>query len=649
MPGSAGPIGSARPLETIAVPATVQAVLAARIDRLAAGGQAPAPGRAVIGKDVPFALLQAIAELPEEELRRGLAPPAGRRVPLRDAASSPISSTPSSTPSPTRWPTASLLQERRRALHARIVEAIEALYPDRLAEHVERLAHHALRGEVWDKAVAYLRQAGAKARRALGVPGGGRVLRAGAGRARGISRRAATRSSRPSTSGSTSAMRSCPSEQSGRPLDHLREAETLATALGDRRRLARLAIHLMSYFWGQAGYDGAIEWAQRAVALAAELGDPVLEGTAPYYLGRVYDSLGDYGTAIPLLERSVALLEQPATAEGRGMMSYSLPSVLARTFLTWSLAERGAFPQAVACGEEAVRLATAADHAESVLSASAGLGGALSRKGDIDRAIPTLERAVALGDAIQVPLLFPFLAMSLGAAYVLAGRTAEAIAPLEKAWAQTVAMPFKTIQSKVAAHLGERRISGRDAWARPWISRRRRWSSPASTRSGGTRRGASARSERSRSPRSLPTPPGPRARFDRRASWPASSGCAPWWPTVTWVWSLPAHERPGARRGAPDAGPGCVHRNGHGPLGGPGENGARRQRLTGPQGSSDARRPRQVGRVPGARRAGDVPSLTRKGWDVVRCRALAEILDKKIVELDGIEPLETALAASHRP
>ena len=74
----------------------------------------------------------------------------------------------------------SLLQDRRRALHARIVEAIEALYPERLAEHVERLAHHALRGEVWEKAVAYLRQAGAKAMRALGLPGGGRLLRAGA-------------------------------------------------------------------------------------------------------------------------------------------------------------------------------------------------------------------------------------------------------------------------------------------------------------------------------------------------------------------------------------------------------------------------------------------------------------------------------------
>ena len=58
---------------------------------------------------------------------------------------------------------ASVLQDRRRALHARIVEAIETLYPDRSDEQVERLAHHAFRGELREKAVTYLRHAGAKA------------------------------------------------------------------------------------------------------------------------------------------------------------------------------------------------------------------------------------------------------------------------------------------------------------------------------------------------------------------------------------------------------------------------------------------------------------------------------------------------------
>ena len=78
-------------------------------------------------------------------------------------ASFPSVSIPSSTPSPTRWPTAASYRNGGRALHVRIVEAIETLAGERVAEQVERLAHHALQGEVWDKALVYCRQAGAKA------------------------------------------------------------------------------------------------------------------------------------------------------------------------------------------------------------------------------------------------------------------------------------------------------------------------------------------------------------------------------------------------------------------------------------------------------------------------------------------------------
>src|SRR5207253_2523173 len=55
------------------------------------------------------------------------------------------------------------LAAEERRLHARITEAIERLYPTRLADHVERLAHHAFEGEAWAKAHAYLHQAGTKA------------------------------------------------------------------------------------------------------------------------------------------------------------------------------------------------------------------------------------------------------------------------------------------------------------------------------------------------------------------------------------------------------------------------------------------------------------------------------------------------------
>src|SRR5215211_3215485 len=80
-------------------------------------------------------------------------------------------STPSSMLSPTRSPMAASCWSGGGCLHARIVETLEALAGERLAEvaagrsldQIERLAHHALRGEVWDKALIYCRQAGEKA------------------------------------------------------------------------------------------------------------------------------------------------------------------------------------------------------------------------------------------------------------------------------------------------------------------------------------------------------------------------------------------------------------------------------------------------------------------------------------------------------
>ena len=59
-------------VESTQMPATVQAVLAARIDRLPVEEKQLLQSAAVIGKDVPFPLLQAITELSDEELRRGL-------------------------------------------------------------------------------------------------------------------------------------------------------------------------------------------------------------------------------------------------------------------------------------------------------------------------------------------------------------------------------------------------------------------------------------------------------------------------------------------------------------------------------------------------------------------------------------------------
>lgn len=117
---------------------------------------------AVMGPEVPLPLLLAIADVPEEAMYRGLAHLQAaeffyeRRLfpdhvyTFQHALTHEVAYN-------------SLLQERRRALHVRLVETLEGLAGGRLAEQVERLAHHALRGELWDKALLYSRRAGHQA------------------------------------------------------------------------------------------------------------------------------------------------------------------------------------------------------------------------------------------------------------------------------------------------------------------------------------------------------------------------------------------------------------------------------------------------------------------------------------------------------
>ncbi|MGZ8444699.1 MAG: AAA family ATPase, partial [Candidatus Binatia bacterium] len=149
-------------VENIQIPATVQAVLAARIDRLPVENKRLLQSAAVIGKDVPLVLLQAIAGLSEEDLRRGLAHLQTGEF-LYETSLFPELEYTFKHALTHEVAYGSLLQDRRRTLHARIVGAVEKLYADRLAEHVELLAHHAFRGELWGKAVTYVREAGTKA------------------------------------------------------------------------------------------------------------------------------------------------------------------------------------------------------------------------------------------------------------------------------------------------------------------------------------------------------------------------------------------------------------------------------------------------------------------------------------------------------
>ena len=176
--GERGVYRLAQPLDSLQVPATVQAVLAARIDRLPPEEKRLLQTAAVVGTEVPFALLRAIADLPEDALHRGLAHLQAAEF-LYETRLFPEPEYTFKHALTHEVAYGSLLLERRRGLHARLVEALEALAPERVAEQVERLAHHALRGEVWDKAVHLLPAGRGQGPRPRRVPRGGGLLRAG--------------------------------------------------------------------------------------------------------------------------------------------------------------------------------------------------------------------------------------------------------------------------------------------------------------------------------------------------------------------------------------------------------------------------------------------------------------------------------------
>ena len=147
------------PISAIQVPDGVRR-LTARIDRLLPDDKYILQSAAVIGKDVPYAFCMPSLTVRGSTASWAQSSPGGR-VPVRDKPLFPISSTPFKHALTHEVAYGSVLQERRQSFHARIVRH-RGITSHRLA-NIERLAHHAVRGEAWDKAVTFSARPVAKA------------------------------------------------------------------------------------------------------------------------------------------------------------------------------------------------------------------------------------------------------------------------------------------------------------------------------------------------------------------------------------------------------------------------------------------------------------------------------------------------------
>ncbi len=451
--GEPGAYRLARPLPTVQIPATVQAVLAARIDRLPAGDKAILQMAAVIGKDVPLVLLQAIAELPEEALRQGLTRLQAAEF-LYETRLFPDLEYTFKHALTHDVTYGSLLQDRRRTLHGQIVETIERLYPDRLAEHIDRLAHHAFRGEVWEKALTYFRQAGAKAaarsahREAVAYFE--QALTA-------LTHLPETRETREQAIDVRFELRTAlfPLAEFGRLEAHLQEAEALARALDDQRRLGWVSAYMSGHHWVTGGHATDVRtFAQQVEAIAETLGDLPLQVVAQYYLLLACHTSGDYRATELGCRRLMQFLQGDRTRERFGLAAF--PAVLSRAYLARTLAERGVFDEGDSHGQEAIRIAEALDHPFSLINAwCLGLAYVNSVRGELGQAARLLERAVAQCRDWNITLRTPIVMASLGHVYAWSGRIPEGVSLLKQALTAYQSAGIGAYHSISVVQLGE--------------------------------------------------------------------------------------------------------------------------------------------------------------------------------------------------
>src|SRR6185437_1584861 len=128
-------------IDTIPLPPTVQAVIAARIDRLEENAKKLLEIASVVGREIAVSILEMVAGLPAAELSEAAqhlrqaellydVPPFEQRLlAFRHPLIQEVAYR-------------SLLNERRRELHAKVAQTMEALFKDRAEERASLLAYH---------------------------------------------------------------------------------------------------------------------------------------------------------------------------------------------------------------------------------------------------------------------------------------------------------------------------------------------------------------------------------------------------------------------------------------------------------------------------------------------------------------------------
>ena len=441
--GDPGAYVLARAVDRIDIPDSVQSVLAARIDRLAPDLKSLVQTASVIGRELSFDLLVAITDLPADDVRDHLSTLQSAEF-LYEVQSFPQRAYIFKHALTQDVAYDSLLREQRHDRHGRIVSAIEKLYADRIAEQVDRLAYHALRGEVWDKALHYARRA---ADRAL--------------------ERSSNLAALEFFEDALTAVKQLPSTPDNTAdhidlhfgirdvffvvghlaeiLPHLDAAEALAKTIDDRRRLAQVLLYKSGYHWQVGQQDEAVRDGQSALDIGLGERNAEITALAHYRIGTAKTWQADFVGAIENMREAQRLFSSDIDREV--WQFGGLTNAFCYGFESWCLAELGDFDKAIAVGRIGLEMADRADHAYTLWTAGGTcLIQPYVRQGRFKDAIAIGERCLKRQEYLEAPVGFTWIASKVAWSHACIGNRAAA-----EMWAGRAMTNWEAIALRAAA------------------------------------------------------------------------------------------------------------------------------------------------------------------------------------------------------
>jgi tetratricopeptide (TPR) repeat protein len=415
-------------IDDLVIPSTVQSVVADRIDRLPVEEKHLLQTAAVIGVIVPFDLLQAVSELRDDQLFEYLAHLKSAEF-IYETNLFPKLEYTFKHALTNEVAYGALLRDRRISLHAKIVSSLELIAGGNLHDYVENLSHHAYQGELWDKAVAYLKESGLK-----------------------CVYRSSFRNATAYFEQGLEALRHLPKARDTliyevdlrieirntlyilgefqQGLRYLEEAQPAALALNDPGRLGKI-FNFMTAHWNLSGdSERAIASGMQALQHTNAPEHLDLHIVAHYFLGAAYHTVGQYGQAIDVLQRAVSLIE---SRKHETFGTTGILSVICQHWMVRCFAQLGEFARALPYGEDAIKTAVEYDHPYSTVYAYYGLGILFYIQGEFEKAVSMLNRGLEICQSADIPVLYPLIAASLGSAYAFVGPTYEALRLLQSA------------------------------------------------------------------------------------------------------------------------------------------------------------------------------------------------------------------------